>query len=167
MEKSLLQTAKLISKLYGAYSDMVYRLCITLLKNPFDAEDAVQNTFLKLIHSRKSFEGPEHEKAWLIVTATNTCKDTLRRASRRDEPLDAWEMQAPDLNSDPATADVLDAVRSLPLKYRTPVYLYYYEGYSGAEIAALLHRPASTIRNYLYEARKELRKQLGGDFDAE
>ena len=84
MKKSLLRTDKEISKLYETYADMVYRLCITLLKNPFDAEDAVQNTFLKLIHSRKSFEGPEHEKAWLIVTATNTCKDTLRRASRRD-----------------------------------------------------------------------------------
>lgn len=165
METSLLRTDKEIIRLYEAHVDMVYRLCITLLKNRFDTEDAVQNTFIKLMHHPKPFDNPEHEKAWLIITASNTCKDILRKASRRDVPLeDHMEIPAPP-SADPASSAVLDAVLTLPLKYRTPIYLYYYEGYSGAEIAAILHKPTSTIRNYLYEARQKLKQQLGGGFD--
>ena len=124
----------------------------------------MQNTFIKLMHHPKPFDSTEHEKAWLIVTASNTCKDALRHASRREEPLDLhMELPAP-ADADPAAGGVLDAVLALPLKYRVPVYLYYYEGYSGAEIAAMLHKPASTIRNLLREARQNLKKQLGGDF---
>lgn len=163
----LLRTDKEIAELYETYVDMVYRLCFTILKNRFDTEDAVQNTFIKLMHYSKPFDSPEHEKAWLIVTASNTCKDALRRASRRDEPLELRpDLPAP-ASADPAGNTVLDAVLALPLKYRAPVYLYYYEGYSGAEIADMLHKPASTIRSYLSKARQELKKQLGGDFNAQ
>ena len=88
MERSLLRTDKEITQLYETYVDMVYRLCFTMLKNRFDTEDTVQNTFMKLMHHTKPFDSTEHEKAWLIVTASNTCKDTLRRASRREEPLE-------------------------------------------------------------------------------
>lgn len=166
MERSLLRTDKEITQLYETHVDMVYRLCFTMLKNRFDTEDAVQNTFIKLMHHTKPFDSTEHEKAWLIVTASNTCKDTLRRANRREEPLELQaELPAPS-DADPASGAVLDAVLALPMKYRVPVYLYYYEGYSGAEIAAMLHKPASTIRNHLREARQTLKKQLGGDFDA-
>ena len=166
MELSLLRTDKEITQAYETYVDMVYRLCFTILKNQFDTEDAVQNTFVKLMRYPKRFDSPEHEKAWLLVTASNTCKDALRRTSRREEPLEAQtDLPAPS-DSDPASRAVLEAVLALPLKYRTPVYLYYYEGYSGAEIAAMLHKPASTIRNYLHEARQKLKQQLGGDFDA-
>lgn len=167
MRDPLLRTDEEIAQLYETYVDMVYRLCITILKHKFDAEDAVQNTFIKLMRHNKSFASAEHEKAWLIVTATNTCKDMLRRASRQDETLESHEDQLADPAADPAGADVLSAVQALPAKYRAPVYLYYYEGYSGKEIGTLLKKPAATIRNYLHEARKQLRQQLGGDFDAE
>lgn len=164
MERSLLRTDKEITQLYETHVDMVYRLCFTMLKNRFDTEDAVQNTFIKLMRHTRPFDSVEHEKAWLIVTASNTCKDALRRASRREESLDLQtELPAP-AEADPACGAVLDAVLALPLKYRVPVYLYYYEGYSGAEIAAMLHKPASTIRNTLREARQNLKKQLGGEF---
>lgn len=157
MERSLLRTDKEVTQLYETYVDMVYRLCFTILKNQFDTENAVQNTFIKLMHHTKPFASTEHEKAWLIVTASNTCKDTLWCASRREESLDLQtELPAP-ADADPAAGAVLDAVLALPLKYRVPVYLYYYEGYSGAEIAAMLHKPASTIRNHLQEARQNLK----------
>lgn len=166
MEPSLLRTDKELTQSYETHVDMVYRLCFTLLKNRFDTEDAVQTTFIKLLHCNKSFQSPEHEKAWLIVTASNTCKDLLRRASRREESLELHAEVPAQATADAMRNDVLDAVLALPLKYRTTVYLYYYEGYSGAEIAAMLHKPASTIRNYLHEARQILKQQLGGDFDA-
>lgn len=162
MAVSLLRTDKEVTALYKMHVDMVYRLCFTILKNRFDAEDAVQSTFLKLLRYPKPFQSPEHEKAWLIATASNTCKDVLRRASRREEPLPEHDLAASG-SRDPSNP-VLEAVLALPLKYRVPVYLYYYEGYSGAEIAAMLHKPASTIRNHLHEARQELKKHLeGGD----
>lgn len=166
MEPSLLRTDKELTQSYETHVDMVYRLCFTLLKNQFDTEDAVQTTFIKLLHYPKPFQSAEHEKAWLIVTASNTCKDLLRRASRREEPLELHAEVPAQGKDDPACSDVLDAVLALPLKYRTAVYLYYYEGYSGKEISAMLHKPASTIRNYLREARQILKQQLGGDFDA-
>lgn len=167
MNDPLLRTDEEITQLYETYVDMVYRLCITMLKHKFDAENAVQNTFIKLMHYNRPFASTEHEKAWLIVTATNTCKDMLRRASRQDEALESHENRLTAPSADPAGVDVLSAVQSLPAKYRAPVYLYYYEGYSGKEIAAFLKKPASTIRNYLHEARIQLRQQLGGDFDVE
>ena len=73
MRDPLLRTDEEITQLYERYVDMVYRLCITILKHKFDAEDAVQTTFIKLMHYNKPFANAEHEKAWLIVTATNTC----------------------------------------------------------------------------------------------
>lgn len=166
MRDPLLRTDEEIAQSYETYVDMVYRLCITILKHKFDAEDAVQNTFIKLMHHNKPFASAEHEKAWLIVTATNTCKDMLRRASRQDEVLEAHESRFVAPAAEPDSTDFLSAVQALPPKYRAPVYLYYYEGYSGGEIAVLLKKPASTIRNWLLEARKQLRQQLGGDFDA-
>ena len=84
--------------------------------------------FFKIVmHYSKPFDSPEHEKAWLIVTASNTCKDALRRASRRDEPLELQRDLLAPASADPAGNTVLDAVLALPLKYRAPVYLYYYE----------------------------------------
>ncbi len=162
----LLRTDKEIAELYETDVDMVYRLCFTILKNRFDTEDAVQNTFIKLMHYSKPFDSPEHEKAWLIVTASDTCKDALRRASRRDEPLELRpDSPHPPVPTPPARRSGRRPGPSL--KYRAPVYLYYYEGYSGAEIADMLHKPAYTIRSYLSKARQELKKQIGGDFDAQ
>lgn len=89
MEFSLLRTDKKITQAYETYVDMVYRLCFTILKNQFNTEDAVQNTFIKLMRYLRRFESPEHEKFWLLVTASNTYKDTLRRVSHREEPLEA------------------------------------------------------------------------------
>ncbi|GGA04985.1 hypothetical protein GCM10008018_58650 [Paenibacillus marchantiophytorum] len=72
---SLLRTDKELAELYQRHVDQVYRLCYIYLKNPVDAEDAVQSVFLKLIKSRMVFNDHEHEKAWLIVTTRNYCKD--------------------------------------------------------------------------------------------
>ena len=167
MERSLLRTDKEITQLYETYVDMVYRLCFTMLKNRFDTEDAVQNTFMKLMHHTKPFDSMEHEKAWLIVTASNTCKDTLRRASRREEPLELQgELPAP-ADADPDSGVVLDAVLALPMKYRVPVYLYYYEGCSVAEVAAALRANPSTVQTWLLRARARLRKELSNDGEGE
>ena len=78
MSNSLLRTDKEIAEIYTRHSKTVYRVCFAYMKNPADTEDAVQDTFFQLIKSGPAFESEEHEKAWLIRTASNICKDVLR-----------------------------------------------------------------------------------------
>lgn len=140
----------------------VYRVCFAYLKNPADTEDAVQETFFRLIRKAPAFTSGEHEKAWLIRTAANICKDELKRRYRTHESLDVHpELQSEDGSR---TSDVFRAVTELPDKYKAVIYLYYYEGYDSAEIARMLRKPKSTVRNYLHEARKLLKERLGEDF---
>jgi RNA polymerase sigma-70 factor (ECF subfamily) len=133
------------------------------MKNPADTEDSVQDTFVKLITTRKDFENSEHEKAWLIRTAANLCKDKLRSMSRNNDSLEEHEdhLTAPAAPID----DTLHVVCALPDKYKTVIYLYYYEGYTSAEISKILGKPQSTIRNHLHEARAILRERLGTDIE--
>ncbi len=126
------------------------------MKNAEDAEDMVQETFLKLISSKKRFESEEHEKAWLIVTASNTCKDELRRWKRRLENIKTLSRQENVVRK--GDDGVLEWVMTLPVKYKQVIYLYYYEGYRTSEIAGMLHCSESTVRNRLLRGRKLLKK---------
>lgn len=144
--------------IYRRNAEMVYRLCFSYLKTRSDAEDAAQTTFLKLLGTGKTFASTEHEKAWLIVTATNVCRNALRHWWRRRDSLDACEpAAAPEV---PETRELFDAILALPPRCKTVVYLYYYEGYRTEEIARMLGRPVSTVRNQLSEARKKLKTRL-------
>ena len=149
-----------ITELFLRHVDTVYRVCYSFLSSKAEAEDATQTVFMKLIDNPRDFEGVEHEKAWLIVCASNLCKDILKSARiTRNAPLPD---DAPDRFADPAahaeSSDVLDAIEALPPLYKDVVYLHYYEGYKTDEIARMLGSPPSTIRNRLSEARKLLRK---------
>lgn len=146
------------AEVYEMYVDDIYRLCYSFMKNQMDAEDVVQETFIKYYHSGKHFESMAHRKAWLIVTASNRCKDVLKQWWRKRESFDDLHET---LSSDhPMIDEMMELVMKLPEKYKTAVYLYYYEGYDSAEIARLLHKPASTVRTYLQRARKLLKQEL-------
>lgn len=159
---SLLRTDKEITEIYERTVQTIYRICYTYMKNESDTKDMVQTTYLKLIQKRPLFESHQHELAWLIVTASNQCKDNLKHWWQKRECIDDYEeLSATDTESN----DVLDAVLSLPVKYKLPVYLHYYEGYTSNEIATLLHSSASTIRGQLVAARNLLKSKLGGEFN--
>ena len=164
MSKSLLRTDKELAELYERHKSTVWRVCFAYLKNTSDTEDAVQETFIRLIKSGPAFESEEHEKAWLIRTASNVCKNMLGHWWRKRESIEQFH-DLPDAEKADAS-DVLEAVTALPDRYKTVVYLYYYEGYTGAEISKMLKKPQSTIRNHLREARIILKERLG-DFDEE
>ena len=165
MSNSLLRTDKEIAEIYARHSKTVYRVCFAYMKNPADTEDAVQETFFRLIKSGPAFESEEHEKAWLIRTAANICKNSLKHWWRRREDIESfYDLQSSD---EIEIDDVLDAVLALPEKYKTVVYLYYYEGYPGKAIADILKKPQSTVRNYLREARAILKERLGENYDEE
>ncbi|GIO39623.1 RNA polymerase subunit sigma [Paenibacillus antibioticophila] len=165
MEKnSLLRTDKELAELYQRHVDRVYRLCYIYLKNPVDAEDAVQSVFLKLIKYPKMFNDRDHEKAWLTVTARNHCKDVLKSWWKtRRVALDALP-EASSWNGDEPSRDVLARLLSLPEKYKTVLYLYYFEEYSVKEISEMLGYKESTIQTQLFRGRKRLKIDLGGDF---
>lgn len=160
---SLLRAGEEITEIYNRNVDTVYRLCFSFMKNRQGTEDMVQETFLKLISAGTEFRSAEHERAWLIVTASNLCKNALRHWTSR---LDSLE-EHPELEESAAeTGAVLEAVTSLPDKYKTAVYMYYYEGYDTREIAGILNCPHATVRTRLARARKILKNVLGGEFDA-
>ena len=165
MKETLRRTDKEITEIYMRNRQTVYRVCYAYMKNPADTEDAVQDTFVQMIIKGPVFENEEHEKAWLIRTAENVCRNVLRYWWRRHEDIDDhYDLQSPDHSE---ADSLMQTVMALPDKYKTVVYLYYYEGYSSAEIAGMLGRPQSTIRNYMTEARRLLKERSGDDFDEE
>ena len=145
-----------LTDIYRRQVDTVYRVCYSYMKNPTDTEDLVQETFLKLLASGKRFNDQDHERAWLIVTASNACKDALKHWWRKRESIDAYQAADAPFEID----GLLSAILALPEKYKDAVYLHYCEGYSTPEIARLLHWPQSTIRNRLSRARKMLEKSV-------
>lgn len=160
---SLERTDKEIIAIYDRHVDTVYRVCYSYMKNKPETEDMVQETFLRLITSGKVFENERHEKAWLIVTASNLCKDSLKKAWRKEESIE--DNSSLSNVSTGEHSDVLEAILQLPRDYKVVVYMYYYEGYSTAEIASYLKKPHATVRSHLSRARKLLKTMLGGESD--
>ncbi len=143
---------------YGQYFDMVYRICLMYFKgNAADAEDAAQTVFMKYIELDSRPENEGHIKAWLIVTAQNTCKSMLRRHFRKDVSLEDNGDRAEDFTY----REVFAAIMKLPEKERMAVYLSLYEGYTAAETAKLMGCRENTVYSYIHRARKKLKTELG------
>ncbi len=140
-------------KLVHFYGDMLYRLCFVMLANEADAEDAVQETVIRYLQKAPHFESAEHEKAWLITTARNQCRDMLRFRFRHPqlslESLQGFSMDASD-------SGILEALMSLPEKYRLVLTLYYVEDYAVADIARIIQRTPSAVKMRLQKGRKLL-----------
>lgn len=151
-----LDTEETISRMVTEYSSMLLRLACTRLDSLADAEDAVQEVFLKLLTTRPAFRDAEHEKAWLIRTTLHRAADLRKAAARRNVPLEeaARAAEIEDGN------ELLQAVRALPEKYSAVIHLHYYEGYSMKEIAKLLGIPAATVGTRLARGRERLRQML-------
>ena len=140
-----------IEETYRRHFDMVYKISFSHLKNQYDAEDATADVFAKLMKKSIAFQNAEHEKAWLIRAAINTCKNFLCHWWRSRANIDDYEHLQ---GEDPFHADeTLKAVMELPDRYKDVIYLCYYEGYTTKEVADMLKKPHSTIRNHLHEAR--------------
>ena len=149
-------------RLVYTYSDLILRLSYTYLKSTHDAEDICQTVFLKLLTSGQAFDSPAHEKAWIIRTTANACKDALRSTFRRRTVA----LEAAAATAAPEAPDnaVLEAVMELPENYREAVYLHYFEGYSVREIAGLLGRSEAAVTAHLSRGRHKLRTTLGGEY---
>lgn len=146
----------------GLYSNIIRRICLYHLKSGADTEDVFQNVFLKYLLYNGDFVDVEHEKAWFIRVTINACKDHLKGLFRHSTlPLDALAEEATDM--EPDHKEVLEAVLSLPAKYKDAIYLHYYEGYSASEIAAMVKSKENTVYSLLSRGRSMLKEKLGGD----
>ena len=142
------------------YADAILRLSYSYLKNTHDAQDICQTVFLKLWEKAPAFVSPDHERAWIIRTTANACKDLLKSPWRqRSQSLDVGlEVPAPQAGD----GSVLEAVNQLPPHYRAVIYLFYYEGYQAAEIGQILGIPTATVHTRLARGRTKLKELLGG-----
>ena len=147
---------------YRRHVGAIYRLCYAFMKNAADAEDCTEDTFVRAMTCDVTFENERHERSWLTTTAMNLCKDKLKHWwQKKTAPLEEQiEQPAPEPED---LGEVREAVMAVPPKYKEVVWLYYYEGFQTDEIAAMLGRPPSTVRNQLKDAREKLRTVLGGE----
>lgn len=151
-----------VNRAIEKYSDMIRRLCMVNLKNYADTEDMFQTVFLKYALSSVSFENEEHEKSWFIRVTINACKDLLKSFFHRHiTSLDEISEKPAEIRED--HREVLEAVLSLPQKYREVVYLHYYEGYTAPEISRIVGKKANTVYTLLTRSRQMLREKLGDD----
>lgn len=147
-----------IEKTVHAYGNSLYRLCYVMLNNEKDAEDAVQDTFIKYIEKSPSFADSEHEKAWLITVAQNRCRDMLRQRKRYSQ-TDVEVVQeyiVPTENS-----SILNALMTLPEKYKLVLALYYIEEYRVDDIAKIIGKTPSAVKMRLQKGRQLLKEAYG------
>lgn len=160
------------------YADSILRIAVNYCNNRSDAEDIVQEVFLKLLETETNFKNQEHAKRWLIRVTINTCKNHLSSAWRRKmQPMGFQELDLALCRSegdnvawspaDDEAKPLYQAVASLPEKYRSVVHLYYYEAYSVKEIAQILQKKETTIQTGLMRARKLLKRKLKGAWQDE
>ena len=153
MERSVFQAT------VGQYQDMVYRVALHQFGVLQDAEDAVQEVFLRLYTEEKLFESGEHLRRWLIRVTLNVCRDTLKSPWRkRRVPLDTVPDQP--VFDKPEERELYQAVMALPEKYRVTLYLFYYEELSTKEIAELLGLRQTAVTTRLSRGRELLKKRL-------
>ena len=148
-----------LEMLIHTYENTLYRAALAILVDAHEAEDAVQDAFLRCLEKGPEFESPAHEKAWLLRVTVNGCKSRLRSPwRRRTAPLlDTYPAAGPEEQS------LMEAIGSLPAKDRTVLHLYYYEGYQTAEIAAMTGWREGTVRSRLTRARAKLGTLLKGE----
>lgn len=144
-----------IQRVVEQYSELLLHIALTRTDCAADAEDVVQDAFLKLMTRSPRFRDGDHEKAWLIRTTLNLAHDLRRSVSRRNLPLE--EAASAEAGTTPP---LLSAVRALPDKYGAIIHLHYYEGYTIQEIAKLLRVPAATVGTRLSRGRERLKKLL-------
>lgn len=147
--------------LYNKYKNSVYRLAFSYCKNTADAEDITQETFVKRFTADIKFSDDKSEKAWLMKVAANKCKDLFKSITYKYFYYSISLEEANLTYESSEESAVYHAVMELPPKYRIVIHLYYYEGYSVAEIGKILGKSDTAIQTRLYRARNLLKKSLG------
>ena len=149
--------------MFERYTNLLYRLCYSILLVREDAEDAVQDVFLKYYRKQPTFADEDHEKAWFIRVAVNHCKDILRRRKLREFiPLSEVEELLAEKEAEADDSGVLQALFELADRYRIVMILHYLEGYPVKEVARLCGISQSAVKMRLSRGREQLKERLKG-----
>lgn len=149
----------LLEQDFKTYSNMILRIAVQNTKNYHDAEDTVQEVFIRLAKNENAFLDESHKKAWIIRVTVNICRDMNRFAAfKKFQPLEEY----PCISSDDEIqrCELLELIRKLPESKRNAVYLFYYEGLTIEEIAKATGKSPGTVGSDLHRARKMLRIEL-------
>lgn len=148
-----------LEELVSSHSTALFRAALSVTGSREDAEDAVQEAYLKFLEKCPKLDGQGREKAWLMRVCVNAALDRLREKKRHPtgELLDVYP--APDGE----TRELLESIGRLPAPERAAIHLFYYEGYSTDEIAKILRCRPGTARSTLSRARERLRRELKGE----
>ena len=159
MENQSGRPADWMEKTIMRYENKLLRTAAAIVGGRAEAEDMVQDAFVKLLEKQPQFESAEHEAAWLIRVTVNLCISRLRSHQ--------WKKTVPLLADYPAQNDeqqgIIEAILRLPAKYRTVIHLFYYEGYSTKEIAGITNQKEGTVREQLTRARRRLKECYEGE----
>lgn len=156
MNGSVRPTDEQMKKIVDTYSNMLFKICFVMLCSEQDAEDAVQETFIKYLEHNPCFDGDEHEKAWLIRVAENICHNMLR-----------FRFRHPSVNIDDLydycqndnDIEALEFIMNIPAKYKSVLLLFYVERYKTDEIAQMLHLSETAVRKRLQYGRDILKRE--------
>ena len=144
---------------FEKYRDNIYAIAFNYFRNRQDAEDTVQEVFLKYHRSDKDFDSAAHIRNWIIRVAINECKNvTLSSWFKKREPLADYEQTL--RFEEPEQTRLFESVMALPRKYRSVLHLFYYEDYSVRETAELLGISESAVTTRLARGRNKLKKEL-------
>ena len=153
-----------VDEAFQRYGDRVFSAAFSICRNREDADDTVQDTFLKYYTENEEYIDENHLKAWLIRVSINRAKDLSGAFWRRNRV--SWEAYMDELEfQEPEDRSLFEAVMRLPGKYRIVIHLYYYEEYSIAEIASTLHSSQGTVKSQLSRGRKLLKSMLAEDLE--
>jgi len=156
-------------EVFKKYSKQVYITALAYLKDHSDAEDVLQDVFVKYVSSSKTFESEEYLKNWLLKVTVNCAKNKLRVPWRRRSAELGEELPDPDdsIGSRARELDVRNAVMSLSEKYRMALILFYYDSLSVAKGAAVLGISEQAFKVRLFRAREQIKNILGEDYENE
>ena len=146
------------TRLATRYQDMIYRLALSYLRSPHDAEDVLQDVLIKLYTAKGDFESDDHVRFWLVRVTANECKKTIRDRHIAPSLEECAELIPED---DHEAREVLEAVMSLDDKLREVTVLHYYQGFKISEIAKIVKVPQGTVGTRLKRAKEKLKELLG------
>lgn len=162
MKAQSLRTDDCFEEVMERYSDLIYRVAYANVKIKADADDVFQEVWCRYYQKNKVFESEEHRRNWLINVTLKCCKKIYssvryKRTVLTDD-VSLLESKLPKKDF-----EIYYAVINLPQKYRIPIYLYYYEGFSVNEISHMTNTNASTVRSQMKRGREKLKEILEGD----